>query len=263
MFGCPWQGSSLASTLFHFTRQQIMLDTTRLIGVLAISVAAIGLAPIARAQVTYDVAQDFSLASNPNGPWTYGYSTTLNGALVVNANNFTANGIEFWNTNISSLDPASFYNPTRSVITIPGLQLQPGQFGFHPGPNNEYEKARLTLSSSGVYSIDGTFAGAATNGTSTDVHILLNGVSIFDGAVNGFGAGTGPGFALTRSLSAGDTLDFAVGYGSNKNFFSDTTALDARVTSVVTAVPEPNTLFMLGMGALLLVPWTRKHAKRL
>jgi hypothetical protein len=38
---------------------------------------------VARANTVYDVAQDFSIASNPNGVWTYGYETTLGGPLTL------------------------------------------------------------------------------------------------------------------------------------------------------------------------------------
>jgi PEP-CTERM motif len=238
-----------------------MLGLGRWIRLVAISAVAVGLAHGAHAQTTFDVADDFSLTGNPNGSWSYGYSTTLTGSLVLNPISTTISGVDFWGMSsgsIFAIDPSSFHNPTQSVITLSGLPVQPGQFAFHPGPNGEYEKARLTLSSAGDYSISGSFAGAAPNGTTTDVHILLNGVSIFDGVVNGFGAGTGPSFSLTRSLSAGDALDFAVGYGANLNYISDTTTLAAEIT---TAVPEPSTFLLLGAGALLLMPVIRWRAK--
>jgi len=35
-------------------------------------------------------------------------------------------------------------------------------------------------------------------------------------------------YAGTFDLQAGDTVDFAVGYGSNRNHYNDTTGLSAR-----------------------------------
>ena len=144
--------------------------------------------------------------------------------------------------------PVARHNPTAGVATYSTLQLQPGQFALHPGPGNQYEKARLTISSPGIYAISGNFAGADVQGTTTDVHILFNGISIFDGSVNGFGSGTGPSFSFTKTLAANDALDFAVGFGSNGNFFNDTTALAAQIS----AVPEASSASMFGIGGALL-----------
>ena len=65
-------------------------------------------------------------------------------------------------------------------------------------------------------------------GTSTDVHVLLNDSPIFDGTVNGYGAGTGPAFNTNLTLQAGDRVDFAVGYG-NGSFYYDSTGINARI----------------------------------
>lgn len=209
---------------------------------------SIGAINLGHAAVSFDVATDFSVNSNPNGAWSYGYSATLAGPIILNAESGTTSAVDFWRTNIDSGVPASLHNPTQSVATLSTLQLQPGQFAFHPGPNNQYEKARLTVSTTGDYSVAGIFSGADTRGTTTDVHILLNGASIFNGSVNGFGPNTGPSFSFIVSLGTNDTLDFAVGFGSNRNFFFDTTALAAQIT----AVPEPSTTHLFGVGALLL-----------
>ena len=108
----------------------------------------------------------------------------------------------------------------------------------------------------------GAFSGIDLGGTTTDVHILLNGVSIFDGNVNGFGPNTGPSFSLTRALSVDDTLDFAVGFGANGDFFRDATALAAHIAP--TAVPEPASFILLGTGILsvLVDGWRRRRATR-
>ena len=51
--------------------------------------------------------------------------------------------------------------------------------------------------------------------------------------VNGYGPGSGPNIDQTVLLDAGDTLDFAVGYGANGNYYDDTTV------AAVNVVPPP------------------------
>ena len=213
----------------------------------------------AQATAIFDVATDFSIVGgNPNGAWSYGYSTSLTSALLLHTQNETISGVDFWDTNLAVKVPAAFHNATSNVATLfTTVQLQPGQFALHPGPNNEYAKARLTVQTASDYSIMGAFSGADIQGTTTDVHILLNGVSIFDGMVNGLGANTGPSFSLTQSLVVGDTLDFAVGFGSNGSYYNDSTALSAQIT----AVPEPETyaLMLAGLSGLGLVRFAARN----
>jgi hypothetical protein len=39
---------------------------------------------------SYNAAGDFSIASNPNGAWTYGWSTTLGSAFNLDSSNTTS-----------------------------------------------------------------------------------------------------------------------------------------------------------------------------
>ncbi len=209
------------------------------------------------AGATFDVANDFSIASDPNGVWSYGYSTTLTGPLILNAVSGTINGIDIWQTPPSLIaPPSSFHNSTQQVATYITIPLQPGQFAFHPGPNDEYEKARLTVPTANTYSITGAFSGVDVQGTTTDVHILLNDLSIFDGLVNGFGPNTGPNFSLTLPLAVNDNLDFAVGYGNN-GFLFDSTGLAAQIAPV----PEPSAFALFRIGGLALAALARRRAR--
>ena len=79
------------------------------------------------------------------------------------------------------------------------------------------------------------------------MHILLNGVSLFDGLVNGFGDTAG--YAAVIALAAGDTLDFAVGRGSNAEFTDDSTGFYATLTAV-TEVPEPASALLLATAVI-------------
>ena len=77
--------------------------------------------------------------------------------------------------------------------------------------------------------LEGTFAGIAQR-TTTDVHVLHNGRSVYDGWINVEGQGNESLFSKSLALARGDTVDFAVGFG-NGFYGGDTTALSARIQS--------------------------------
>jgi len=178
----------------------------------------------------FNLAADFSTNQNPNGVWSYGYSTTLGGPMTLHAQRGNWAGLDFWRTDISLGVPAVYFNPANQTVTnaTGTVVLGSRQLSFHPGPNGEFCVIRFTAPTNGQYQISGAFTGVDTNGTTTDVHILANG-SVINGVVNGFGPGSGPPFDLTASLQAGDHLDFAVGRGSN-DFSFDSTGLSAIIT---------------------------------
>lgn len=180
----------------------------------------------------YDVAADFSTNSNPNGVWSYGYATVLGGSLILYTDNTSRSTPDVigWCYNIAYGVPAVFYNRTANTVSIGSPTLAPYQAVFHPGPNDEYSIYRFTAPAAGNYLLQAAFAGVDTAGTTTDVHVLFNDSSIFDGSVNGFGPGTGPSFSTNLVLQANDRIDFEVGYGNN-GFYNDSTGLQATLIS--------------------------------
>ena len=47
---------------------------------------------------SYDLSRDFSIASNPNGVWSYGWKSTLTGAFNIFTRgiaNFFSNGVQY------------------------------------------------------------------------------------------------------------------------------------------------------------------------
>lgn len=188
-----------------------------------------------------DLATEFSTNSNPNGLWSYGYSTTLGGPMTLHASRGFDAGIEIWYTDLWLNQPSVSHNPTAGWVTnnTGTIALQPGQLSFHPGPNGEYGLIRFTAPTNGDYQIVAAFSGADTHGTTTDVFLMQNGSPFFGGLVNGFGAGSGPAFQTNLTLRAGDHLDFAVRYGSNQEFSYDSTGLSAQITLMTS--PPANT----------------------
>ena len=97
----------------------------------ACAAAAMGLALIGVAQpVIYDATADFTPGlPNPNGVWSYGYTTDLSTALTPFAS-YGADATAFgWSTNLSLGAPSIF------KLTGPFVGgTAPGDLILHPGP---------------------------------------------------------------------------------------------------------------------------------
>ena len=190
----------------------------------ALVIAAALAAPAAA--VTYDPHADFSTAANPNGAYTYGYEATLGGTLTNFTNGGAANGqAQLWTS--PSVDQY------LGVYNLPTTILQ------HPGAAGQYSVLRITVATTGQYVVNGVYSNG--DNASTDVHVLTNGVAAFNGAVNG--SGSSSSFGFTQPLTAGSTVDFAVGNGGN-GYNNDSTLLSATVASV----PEPASWALLIAG---------------
>ena len=210
--------------------------------------AALALSSAVVHAASFNPSADFSLSGNPNGRWSYGYSQTLGGPLIPHATSGSNSGLDFWNTDISIGLPWVAHNSTALPMNWAGTTtVAPGALSLHPGPNGQVAILRFTAPSTGQYAINGAFFGQDYIGpTTTDVHLLLNGSSIFDGVVSDFG--TSQPFNITTALTAGSRLDFAVGFGSNQTYLYDSTGLAATITQV----PEPTTLVLAGVAVGLL-----------
>jgi hypothetical protein len=201
------------------------------------------------------IVDDFSIASNPNGNFTYGQKASLGAAFVpfVNADSgptfvrwYDADGP--W----PAVYPFVHKNITGADLGGPAYIFPHGWLDLRPGPAGEYIVVRWTAPTAGTYLIQGAYTGLETLPTTSDAWILLNNVGQFSASIVGQGY-TGNGnvanFSLTLALAAGDDIDFTVGYGGN-NFLGDSTALRGTITAVGTGpVPEPSTLALLGLGA--------------
>jgi PEP-CTERM motif len=219
----------------------------------------------------FNAAADFSTTNNPNGVWSYGFSSTLTpGAgltLYTMSNNaFLGNpNLIAWTANIALSVPADYKN-TASTTQIAGtVSLLPGELAFHPGPSDQFSFVRFIASQAGVYSIAATFTGRDFVGpTTTDVHVLDNGTSLFSGEVTGFGPASdviAPNMLL--HLAVGDTIDFAVGFGTDGNFLFDTTGLAVTITSgQQSPVSEPTSLALFGLGGLTLLGYGWRRRKQ-
>ena len=212
---------------------------------------------LASSAVVYDAAQDFSKAGNPNGVWSYGYSATLGGNMTL----YTAHGtmtscpIDYWWNDLGGGAPFVRHNTSGTTVTNYFSSsyhvYAPGQLSFHPAQAGQFSIIRFTAALSGQYSVTAAFVGIDVKGATTDVHILHNGTSLFDGNVRGFLAPvTGPVSRMV-SLQTGDLIDFAVGRGTNNTFNYDSTGISAQITLVslqAQAIAQVVNGFMVGVS---------------
>jgi hypothetical protein len=192
-----------------------------------------------------DYNADFSLANgNPNGNWTYGYTTTLGGSLNVftNAASVPVNSgtLDLWYTPGLSTDftPSSFKN--NSGGTLNGVL--DGEAALHSGPAGQYAVARFVMPESTLVDVSGMFKSGDIGAVS--VYIYVAGVQVFGNDSTTIDEV----FGLSFNAVQGQTIDFIVGTGLNSGYEFDSTPLVARIESV----PEPMSLGLAGLAGLLL-----------
>lgn len=214
----------------------------RLLILVVMAALALAMAP-SFAQGPWDLAADFSKTSNPNGAWSYGGKTNMSSFSL--ATGFADFGgdmsgwvwpIVFKNTSGAPWDDGYTYVETDMATA------HPGQSGS-PDPMSAYRftspvAAKLNVS----VRFSGQFYGNA-NGTTTDVHVVKNGASLYDDTIAGFagfGGGSGAWGDFERiysddvTVAAGDTIDFAV--GANGAASGDMTGVSATITVLDTNV---------------------------
>jgi hypothetical protein len=179
---------------------------------------------------SFDAARDFSATNNPNGVWRYGVSSTFGSALTPYNNNAKRQGVDSWSSSSIGVDPNVIFNQTGSNITIANtVPLHPGDLMFHPGPTGQFSHVLFTAPSAGSYTISGSFGGLDIFGTTTDVHVLVNHVERFSAEVTGARGVVAPFSLQPISLKSGDTVDFAVGFGTDGSYGDDSTLLTATI----------------------------------
>lgn len=182
---------------------------------------------------TYDAARDYSPTLNPNGVWDYGYEIALGANDFVDFDVPLGNipGTAAWSSaQNANHNPSVQKNPTNETIRYSSVDYAPGSLILHPGANGEKSVVRFSAPATGTYVVSSMFSPADVFFGGTDVHVLVNGHSVFDDVVSG---GHDPVFdSVPLNLLAGDTIDFLVGFGDNGTYFNDSTRLDATVSAL-------------------------------
>src|SRR5262249_50251708 len=126
-------------------------------------------------QWAWNAAGAYSAANNPNGVWRYGWSQTLGSPFILDTARGSRSGLGLWlGVQWPDGNPVVAHNASATEITtFCSVTYQPGQLGFHPGPNGENAVVRFTAPATGSYNMDAAFVGLDFVGpTTADVHIL-------------------------------------------------------------------------------------------
>ena len=196
--------------------------------------------PLPPTYADYSLGRGFSATNNPNGQWAYGWEESLGGAfsvLTVQHLSTAGNGIvtPSWQLT-SSQTPAVYYNPTTNTAVFGSNlgTLAPQGVLFYPGENGRLENfgvIRFTAPSNGLYQVE-TGVSPGFDGPpqgDTDFHVLQNSTELF----SQFLATTGTAsYSNMLALAVGDTVDFAVGRGSDGNSSGSGLKIQARILPV-------------------------------
>ena len=231
------------------------------------TIPAVLLATLAGAHAAvYDLAGQFNAANSSNGPWTYGYETSLGDPFMAYPNQETIDGYS-GRADPSVIgfstygDPSDFINTSSSTMSNSTVTLAAGQAAFHPGEGNQISIYRFTAPTAGTYTLNATFQIADVTGSGRTTVLIDedNGqTTLFSANLTQYGVPvlTGP---TTLALTAGQLVDFGVEQFDGQ-FLNDTTAVTATlsVPSTSAPVPEPGSLAMIG-GSLLALGFCRRR----
>jgi hypothetical protein len=182
--------------------------------------------PIDGGGETDDIAAAFSTISNPTptGHFQYGMTRSLGGPFALYPNVVAAQALPLWQMSSSPNSPPYVGKniTSQSVVFFNTVTLPPGSVWAHPGAAGEYSVIRWTCPHSGNYRVNFTFV--ARDSTTTNVAALKNGATppLFVGDVS---PGSSPAYSDTLPLQAGDTIDLAVGYGTDGQYSNDSTGV--------------------------------------
>jgi len=151
------------------------------------------------------------------------------------------NGLEYWMREHGMLDlfGSQAYvirNPKPYAICYVTLWAS-GGLAFRPGTDGDYAVIRWRCPESGVHAVSANFQGISVDAT-VDVHVLHNGAPLFRSHINLCGCGNECSYSDTVKLTAGDTIDFVVGWGDG-NAWPDDTGIRATIHSPSGANHDP------------------------
>ena len=190
---------------------------------------------------TWDLSAGFSAASNPNDPWSYGWTESIGGSFTALTVPWvsTADGSEqvpSWQLT-SYQTPAVYKNTAGATISVGGgaASIPAETVWYYPGEDGRSENygvIRFTVPyglGGGTYNmevqVDPVYPSSPQG--DTDFHVVINGTEVF-------GVFLDPDQSASWSVSIigfqdGDTLDFVIGRGDDGSQYGSGLRIDATI----------------------------------
>ena len=199
------------------------------------SLSGTGLSP----QTVYDVANSFeqgwSTQSNPNGVWSYGYSSGFTAPITLYTqavqNGVNGPNAQYWLSPAVDIgnSPAAEFND-GAAYDDGNIDFLANEFVLVAGIGGQFSDLIFTAPATGAYSLSSSFRGDQY-GIGTVVAVVVNGASVFNSTVTSEGQ-TVP-FNTQINLNSGQTIVFSVGPGGGLQ----NTGLSATISVTPAATP--------------------------
>lgn len=185
--------------------------------------------------IKWDVVADFSLQSNPSGPWRYGYQAGSSpmqpmGGTGINCSDL---GMPCWKISANSVDiPMVAINNTGATVTRRTVVVPNGVLVLHPGINLERALVTWTAPESGTYAVSGAFQVVdvrPTNGV--NVSVAVGESPVLEASIVQWQSQQP--FNFTRTLAKGQVVSFSVDAAGN--YGNDSTALSVNISKSAAA----------------------------
>jgi len=194
-----------------------------------------------RGAVRYDIIRDFSASENPAGVWSYGWKEHLHGDFHLvefprTQSDEFGTSWHIWEYQTYGVQPAFIYFPltnTRPVSSDGGAgQYPPGTLVMTTGNEStaqNFAVLRFTAPRHGLYRIATAVRSHLDRGPSgdTDFRVLHNNRTIFRRFLDPVSQAS---FSRLMNLSAGDTVDFAMGRGRDGVEYGSALKIKAVIT---------------------------------
>jgi len=170
----------------------------------------------------WDAARDFLAGgTNPSRTWSYGFQSTLGGALTLFDEKLSDSQTLTIRRNISSGAPAIWKNISgTNYACCTNLVLPAGKLAIHPGPA-QISVLRWTAPAGGTYQVDVTISPITA--ATTDIWVRKGNITLHQASHNG----NTINYSSAVDIGAGEFIDVAVGNAGN--FSSDNTGIDVKI----------------------------------
>lgn len=193
---------------------------------------------------TWNIREDLSQTSNPNGAWSFGRKWNLGSddmdLFTSRWYNSSAGGTGWY------LGGTQWY-PSMMDGSSPGSPVYgPSLWGMY-APANGYPTVRWTCPETGIYDLEAMFWDHNTSAGINNVYVVIDGSVEFNGQVSSdmvISEYSVDGLSLVQ----GEHVDFLTAYVSGGSGGGGWVQVGAELTQV----PEPATLLLLGLGGLLI-----------